>query len=64
MARGIILEVDIDAMTVKLAAEYPSSTGVFALAQGSVQVQPNDNVLVGYGLQSHVSTFTEKQTIV
>ncbi|RSL86363.1 hypothetical protein CEP51_002854 [Fusarium floridanum] len=55
-SRGLMINLDIDAMTVSLEQEYISPQKMLSPSQGSVQVLPNGNVLIGWG---HVPSFTE-----
>ncbi|KAF5008601.1 hypothetical protein FDECE_5135 [Fusarium decemcellulare] len=55
-SRGLMISVDTDAMTATLEQEYIPPQKILAGSQGSVQVLPNGNVLVGWG---HVPAFTE-----
>lgn len=55
-SRGLMIDLDLDAMTAKLRHAYVSPDRVLSPSQGSVQVLPNDNVLVGWG---HTPAFTE-----
>ncbi|KAJ4327521.1 hypothetical protein N0V84_002049 [Fusarium piperis] len=55
-SRGLMINLDMDAITVSLEQEYISSHKILSPSQGSVQVLPNGNVLVGWG---HVPSFTE-----
>ncbi|KPM39689.1 hypothetical protein AK830_g6883 [Neonectria ditissima] len=55
-SRGLLVTLDTAAMTATLAQDYVSPYKVRAVSQGSVQILPNSNVLVGWG---HVPAFTE-----
>lgn len=55
-SRGVMVSLDLDAMTATLAREYVAPLGLLAPSQGSVQVLPSGNVLVGWG---HTAAFTE-----
>ncbi|KAK7422928.1 hypothetical protein QQZ08_009286 [Neonectria magnoliae] len=55
-SRGLLVALDTDAMTATLVQDYISPYKVHAVSQGSVQILPNSNVLVGWG---HVPAFTE-----
>ncbi|CAN5314341.1 hypothetical protein BH24ACT17_BH24ACT17_06230 [soil metagenome] len=56
-SRGIEVEVDEDAMIASLAREYTHPDKVLSATQGSVQVLPNGNVLVGWGSAPLFSEF-------
>lgn len=55
-SRGLMVELDLEAMTAKLAREYLSPIGYLAPSQGSVQILPGGTVLVGWG---HTPAYTE-----
>lgn len=55
-SRGLMIDLDLANMTATLLQDYVSPFKVLAPSQGSVQVLPNSNVLVGWG---HVPAFTE-----
>ncbi|KAI5464832.1 ASST-domain-containing protein [Mariannaea sp. PMI_226] len=55
-SRGLVVSLDFEAMTAKLVQDYISPYKVLSISQGSVQILPNSNVLVGWG---HVPAFTE-----
>lgn len=55
-SRGIMVEVDLDKMTAKAIHQYMPALDLLTPSQGSVQILPNDNVLVGWG---HTPAFTE-----
>ncbi|KAH7175838.1 ASST-domain-containing protein [Dactylonectria macrodidyma] len=55
-SRGLMVTLNMEAMTATLVQDYISPYKVLAISQGSVQVLPNSNVLVGWG---HVPAFTE-----
>jgi hypothetical protein len=46
-ARGLILDIDTSNMTVSLAQAFLPWNMTVAESQGSVQVQPDGNVLIG-----------------
>ncbi|KAF4122791.1 Arylsulfotransferase (ASST) [Geosmithia morbida] len=55
-SRGVKVSLNLDAMTATLTREYVAPLGYLAPSQGSVQVLPNGNVLVGWG---HTPAYTE-----
>jgi Arylsulfotransferase (ASST) len=55
-SRGLILDVDEDAMTASLVHQY-THAGVLAGSQGSVQLLDGANVFVGWGEVPRVSEF-------
>jgi hypothetical protein len=62
-SRGLILELDEEAMSVGLLAEYVHPK-VLAGSQGSVQQLPNGNVFVGWGEVPRVTEFDRQGRIV
>jgi hypothetical protein len=56
LSRGLILDVDEQAMTTTLLSQY-THPKVLAGSQGSVQLLPNGNVFVGWGEVPRVSEF-------
>ena len=57
-SRGIAVEVDEDAMSASLLHEYTHPDKLLSDTQGSVQVLPNGNVLVGWGSAPYFSEFS------
>ncbi|POR32161.1 Uncharacterized protein TPAR_07616 [Tolypocladium paradoxum] len=55
-SRGLMIELDLEGMTAALVHSYVSPQMLLAPSQGSVQVLPNNNVLVGWG---HTPAYTE-----
>jgi Arylsulfotransferase (ASST) len=58
-SRGIMVEVDEDAMSAKLAREYTYPDKLLCETQGNVQVLPNGNVFVGWGSEPVYSEFDD-----
>ena len=56
-SRGIVVEIDEDAMSARLVGEYTHPDKILADTQGNVQVLPNDNVFVGWGSEPFFSEF-------
>lgn len=56
LSRGLVLDVDEQAMTATLRRQY-TRPPVLAGSQGSVQPLPNGNVFVGWGESPYVSEF-------
>jgi Arylsulfotransferase (ASST) len=56
LSRGLILDVDEQAMTATLLRQY-THPKILAGSQGSVQLLANGNVFVGWGESPHVSEF-------
>ena len=55
-SRGLMIDLDLDAMTAKLVHSYVAPLHFLAPSQGSVQILPNGNAFVGWG---HTPGFTE-----
>jgi hypothetical protein len=56
-SRGIMVEIDEDAMTATLVREYIHPDKLRSPTQGNVQVLPNGNVMVGWGSAPVLSEF-------
>ena len=56
-SRGVVIEIDEDAMTATLVREYTPPGQALAATQGNVQVLPNGNVFVGWGSAPCLSEF-------
>jgi hypothetical protein len=56
VSRGLVLALDEQAMTAKLARQY-THPPILSGSQGSMQLMPNGNVFVGWGEAPHVSEF-------
>jgi hypothetical protein len=57
-SRGIVVEIDEDAMSARLVGEYTHPNKISADTQGNVQVLPNGNVFVGWGSEPFFSEFS------
>ena len=57
-SRGIVVELDEEAMTATLVREYYHPAGRLAATQGNMQGLPNGNVFVGWGSDPAFSEFT------
>lgn len=55
-SRGLLLDIDVEARTVKLSKEYISPLKLSTPSQGSMQTLPSGNILVGWG---HTAAWTE-----
>jgi hypothetical protein len=56
-SRGIVLDVDSQRMTVKLARQYTHPAALLAPNQGSMQVLSNGGAFVGWGAEPYFSEF-------
>jgi hypothetical protein len=56
-SRGIVVKIDEDTMSARLAREYTHPDKLLCETQGSVQVLPNGNVFVGWGSEPVYSEF-------
>jgi hypothetical protein len=63
LSRGLILDVDEQAMTATLLNQY-THAGILAGSQGSTQLLANGNVFVGWGEVPRVSEFNHAGHIV
>ena len=63
-ARGIAVEVDERAMTARLVRTLERPEPLHAASQGSLQVLPNGNVLVGWGSQAVMTEFDPAGAVV
>ena len=59
-SRGIVLELDEEAMSATLAREYTHEDEPFAIFQGNVQTLPNANAFVGWGSAPYLSEFSRE----
>ena len=57
-SRGIVVEVDEDAMRATLVGEYTRPVKTLAATQGNMRVLPNGNVFVGWGSEPFFSEFS------
>ena len=57
-SRGLLLNVDTKAMHVTLRQAYQHPAGLLADNQGSVQLQPDGRVFVGWGAEPYLSEFS------
>jgi Arylsulfotransferase (ASST)/TAT (twin-arginine translocation) pathway signal sequence len=64
-SRGLVLNVDETAMTAQLVAQYyHPAKKLLAGSQGSLQVLPNSDVLVGWGAEPYYTEFRNDGTLV
>ena len=64
-SRGLTLNVDERAMTAQLVAQYyHPAKKLLAGSQGSLQVLPNGDVLVGWGSEPYYTEFRNDGTLV
>ncbi len=63
-SRGLVLELDMDAMTATLAREYVHPEGIVSGSQANLQTLPNGNAFVGWGSAPDFSEFTEDGELV
>ncbi|KIR56964.1 hypothetical protein I315_00123 [Cryptococcus gattii Ru294] len=64
MARGLLLNVDTDAMSITLAQEYLPWNQTVSPSQGSMQEQANGNYLLGWGQVPFFSEYTSNGTLL
>jgi hypothetical protein len=58
-SRGIVVELDEDAMKATLVREYTHPDKPLATSQGNVQVLHNGNVFVGWGTEPYTSEYSK-----
>ncbi len=58
-SRALVLDVNMHAMTVRVARQYEHPSKLLSDSQGSAQQLPNGNVFVGWGSQPAFSEFSE-----
>ena len=63
LSRGIVLDLDEQAMRASLLRQY-THPKLLAGSQGSMQVLPNGNVFIGFGEIPHVSEFHHSGRLV
>lgn len=63
-SRGIIIDLDFDAMTVSLAAEYRAPDDIVAVRKGGMHHLDNGNNLLGYGSEPAFTEFAHNGTIL
>jgi hypothetical protein len=57
-SRGIVVELDEDAMKATLVREYASPEKILATSQGNAQLLPGGNMFVGWGSAPSLSEFS------
>jgi hypothetical protein len=63
-SRGILLDVDEPGRGVRLHRSYTHPKPLLSGAEGSVQVLPSGNILVGWGFQGYMSEFAPDGTLL
>jgi len=63
-SRGIVVEIDEDAMSATLIGEYTHPNKILSETQGNVQVLPNGNVFVGWGSEPFFSEFSRDGKLI
>jgi hypothetical protein len=63
-SRGLLLALDVEAMTAEVAQEYVRPEKLLSLSQGNMQRLENGNFLVGWGSESYVSEFSADGTLL
>ncbi len=56
-SRGIVVDLDMDAMKATLVREYTHPGKPLATSQGNLQMLPNSNVFVGWGTEPYSSEY-------
>ncbi len=57
-SKGHMIKVDLAQMTANLTASYVHPDHILSTSQGSMQVLPNENVLIGYGFNGAFTEYT------
>jgi Arylsulfotransferase (ASST) len=63
-SRGIVVELDEEAMKATLVREYTHPEEPLATSQGNMQVLPNGNVFVGWGTEPFNSEFSKDGKLI
>jgi hypothetical protein len=63
-SRGIVVELDEEAMKAELVREYVPPEDLICTSQGNIQVLPGGNVLIGWGSQPFVSEFSGEDDLL
>ena len=63
-SRGMVLDLDEEAMTATLVREYIHPTEILSTSQANMQVLPNGNVFIGWGSAPVFSEFTEDGELI
>lgn len=59
LSRGLVLDLDEEAMTATLVREYLHPDEIVSVSQANMQVLPNGNVFIGWGSAPRFSEFSE-----
>jgi len=62
-SRGLVLSLDLKRMHANLVRAYAHRPRMLAHALGSVQIQPNGNVLVGWGTEPFYTEYSADGTV-
>ncbi|KAK5163920.1 uncharacterized protein LTR77_010315 [Saxophila tyrrhenica] len=57
-SKGHMIKVDLGKMTAELVASYVHPDNILSTSQGSMQVLPNEQILIGYGFNGAFTQFT------
>ncbi len=57
ISRGIVLDLDMNAMSATLANEFIHPTNILSVSQGNMQLLPNGNSFIGWGSAPVFSEF-------
>ena len=64
LSRGMVLDLDEDAMKATLVREYPGGGDHIADTQGNMQTLPDGNVFVGWGSEPYLSEFDREGNLL
>ena len=63
-SRGIVVDLDMDAMKATLVQEYTHPGDPLSTSQGNLQVLPNGNVFVGWGSEPFTSEYSKEGNLL
>jgi hypothetical protein len=63
-SRGIVVDLDMDAMKATLVREYTHPGDPLSTSQGNLQVLPNGNVFVGWGTEPFTSEYSKEGNLL
>ncbi|KAI3604433.1 hypothetical protein WG66_008194 [Moniliophthora roreri] len=63
-ARGLVIDLDFSAMAANLVQDYIPYIHVVSESQGSVQLQPNGDVLIGWGSMPWLAEYSSTGDLV
>ncbi|NEE14182.1 hypothetical protein G3M58_47950 [Streptomyces sp. SID7499] len=64
VSRALFLSVDTEARTARVDRSYTSPDGLLSTSQGSMQLLPNGNVLVGWGSHGYYTEYADSGEVL